>query len=106
MEITDNVISSSNSQMANNLFKLGTLLQKEDYIERAKQMLSNVYGGMENYGSGYSNWSLLLMNFTQKFYETVIIGNDFKEKAIELNKNYIPHTILIASSTENSLELT
>ena len=106
MEITDNVISSSNSQMANNLFKLGTLLQKEDYIERAKQMLSNVYGGMENYGSGYSNWSLLLMNFTQKFYETVIIGNDFKEKAIELNKNYIPQTILIASATENSLELT
>ncbi|MEO9257346.1 MAG: thioredoxin domain-containing protein, partial [Crocinitomicaceae bacterium] len=106
MEITDNVISSSNSQMANNLFRLGTLLQREDYIERAKQMLSNVYGGMENYGSGYSNWSLLLMNFTQKHYETVIIGDDYKDKAIELSKNYIPQTILIASAEENSLELT
>lgn len=106
MEITDNVISSSNSQMANNLFRLGTVLQREDYIERAKQMLSNVYGGMENYGSGYSNWSLLLMNFTQKFYETVIIGDGYKEKAIELTKSYLPQTILIASAQENSLELT
>ncbi|MFM6946362.1 MAG: hypothetical protein ACKOWW_04430, partial [Flavobacteriales bacterium] len=30
-----------------------------------KQMLSNLYDGMEAYGSGYSNWGLLLLRFLE-----------------------------------------
>lgn len=66
MEINDNVIPSTNSIMANNLLTLSLLKDKLDYEEKAKQMLQNVIEGMEQYGSGYSNWALLLLRFQKE----------------------------------------
>lgn len=60
MELNDNVIPSTNSVMANNLFTLSVLLEDETLLAEAKQMLHNVMDGMEHYGSGYSNWAMLL----------------------------------------------
>ena len=59
MEIHDNVIPSSNSVMARNYFRLGTYFREDRWLEHARQMLANVYDGMETYGSGYSNWAHL-----------------------------------------------
>lgn len=42
MEISDNVIPSSNSEMAKNLFMLGHYFYNKDYIEKSKRMLRNV----------------------------------------------------------------
>ncbi|MCK5704895.1 MAG: thioredoxin domain-containing protein, partial [Cyclobacteriaceae bacterium] len=39
MEISDNVIPSSNSQMAKNLFVLGQYFYNDDYIQKSKTML-------------------------------------------------------------------
>lgn len=63
MEINDNVIPSTNSIMANNLLTLFLLTDHFPYEEIAKQQLQNVVEGMEQYGSGYSNWALLLLRF-------------------------------------------
>lgn len=60
MELHDNVIPSSNSVMAHAFLTMGTYFQKQDWLESAAQMLQNLYDGMETYGSGYSNWGLLL----------------------------------------------
>ncbi len=62
MEINDNVIPSSNSVMARNLYYLGRFLHNAKYLDRARTMLGNVYEGMEQYGSGYSNWAMLLLH--------------------------------------------
>jgi len=61
MEIHDNVIPSSNSVMAHAFLTLGTYFDNQAWINSAKQMLQNLYDGMETYGSGYSNWGLLLL---------------------------------------------
>lgn len=62
MEINDNVIPASNSVMARNLYYLGKFLHNGTYLSRARTMLANVYDGMEQYGSGYSNWAMLLLH--------------------------------------------
>ena len=69
MEIHDNVISSSNSVMARNYFRLGTYFREDRWLEHARQMLANVYDGMETYGSGYSNWAHLLLEMNQGLAE-------------------------------------
>lgn len=66
MEINDNVIPSTNSMMANNLLTLSLLTDNLDYEAKSKQMLQNVIDGMEQYGSGYSNWALLLLRFQKE----------------------------------------
>ena len=69
MEIHDNVIPSSNSVMARNYFRLGTYFREDRWLEHARQMLANVYDGMETYGSGYSNWAHLLLEMNQGLAE-------------------------------------
>jgi uncharacterized protein YyaL (SSP411 family) len=74
MEIHDNVIPSSNSVMARNFYRLGTYFRDDHWIENARQMLANMYDGMETYGSGYSNWAQLLLEMSQGFTEVHLIG--------------------------------
>lgn len=66
MEINDNVIPATNSIMANNLLTLSLLTDNLDYEAKSKQLLQNVIDGMEQYGSGYSNWALLLLRFQKE----------------------------------------
>lgn len=101
MEINDNVIPSSNSVMANNLFKLGVYFRNDNYTSSAKQMLANIYDGMETYGSGYSNWANLLMNFTHPFFEIAIVGEETKKKKKEFNENFLPNILFAGGNNTN-----
>ena len=86
---------SGNSTMALNLFNLAKLVRKEDYRSHAEQMLVNVYDGMENYGSGYSNWAILLDAFTNGSFEFVCTGSEAKNSAMRLAKNYLPSALVL-----------
>ena len=105
MEINDNVIPASNSAMAKALFKLGTLYDNADYKEKATQMLSNVYGEMEQYPSGYTNWALTALNITEPYYEVAITGENCQEKVTEINQLYLPNKVLMGAKTESQLPL-
>jgi uncharacterized protein YyaL (SSP411 family) len=65
MEINDNVIPATNSVMAHNLLDLSLLTERPELEQQARQMLANIAEGMEQYGSGYSNWALLLLRMEE-----------------------------------------
>jgi len=105
MELSDNVIPASNSSIAKSLLYLGHLLEKPQYIEHSKKMLNNMLAEIENYGSGYSNWSMLYLHFIEPFYEVAIVGKDVDEKKRAFNKYYLPNTIFAGSISESKLPL-
>jgi uncharacterized protein YyaL (SSP411 family) len=94
-EITDNVIPSSNSVMAHNLYKLGHFYDNEEDTKTSLQMLQNVFPQIKSYGSAYSNWANLLLNEFKGIYEIVITGQNAENKRKELEKNYIPNKIIL-----------
>ena len=88
MELHDNVLPASNSIMANNFLFLGHYFRQEKWIASAEQMLANLYDGMEQYGSGYSNWGLLLLRLLHGVDEIVTIDNKRDvQQAIAVNLN-------------------
>ena len=105
-EVIDGVIPSSNSIIANSLFKLGHYYSDKKYLKTSEQMLNNLKDDVKRNPANYSNWLNLMINFTNPFYEVVVAGNN----ALDVNKNLI-HTnypnILIAGTTKenNSLPL-
>ena len=105
IEYRDNVIPASNSIMAKNLFKLSHYFHNTHYYETATTMLNNVKPEMMDYGSGFSNWLDLMLNYTNPFYEIAIAGDSAKEKIYELNKTYIPNKLIAGSTTESNLPL-
>ena len=105
MEVNDNVIPASCSEMANNLFLLGHYLNKTDYINHSRTMLNNVKEKLPTFGSGYSNWAMLFLNQVVPFYEIAIVGEESLQKAWNLNQEYHPNKLLIGCNKESSLHL-
>ena len=105
MEVSDNVIPASNSVMAHNLFLLGHYLSNEDYIVKARRMLSAVKPRLVTGGAYYSNWSRLMLRLVMQVYEVAIVGEDCFEKRKELDHHFLPDMILSGSIGESLLPL-
>lgn len=105
VEYRDNVIPASNSIMAKNLFKLSHYFDNEHFRKTAMTMLNNVKPEIQEYGSGYSNWLDLMLNYTNPFYEIAIVGKDASAKISELNKTYIPNKLIAGSTSKNNMSL-
>jgi hypothetical protein len=88
--------------MANVLFLLGEYFDEPKYTETASSMVSKISMDMPKWGSAYSNWANLMMNFTSPFRQTVISGKDAEAKRKNLATHYLPNVLLAGSSSNNS----
>ena len=105
-EITDNVIPSSNSIMAENLFLLSNIIHNEDYKTIAYNMLNKISNNDNLYITNLSNWARLKTLFTRKFYQVVIVGEKAEEIKNKMLRLYIPNKIVLTSKKgDNKLDI-
>jgi uncharacterized protein YyaL (SSP411 family) len=105
MEVSDNVIPASNSEMAKNLFVLGKYFYNDDYINLSKRMLNNVKQNALKGGAYYANWDILMSWFAYPPYEVAILGNDYEQVRKEFNKHYLPQVLFSGGNSEGKLSL-
>lgn len=105
MEITDNVIPSSNSEMAYNLFLLGNYFNNEPFIQKAQQMLKNVQRDLQQNILSYSNWGLLGIHFIKPLFEVAIVGSDWDTVRKTLSEKYLPDAIYLGGKNEGTMNL-
>ena len=105
VEYRDNVIPASNSIMAKNLFKLSHYFDNNHFSKTAVTMLNNVKPEIQEYGSAFSNWLDLMLNYTNPYYEVAIVGEQTPQKIRDLNKTYMPNKLIAGSTKENSMPL-
>lgn len=106
IDLEDQVIPSSNSFMAENLSKLGSLFYNQEYLSRSNRMISSVIkGSAVTQMAYYSNWARLGISLLRPYYEVAIVGLESPSLRKEISKNYIPHAILLGGNDEGSLEL-
>jgi len=104
-EVIDGVISSSNSIIGNNLFKLGHYFSDKKMTKITEQMLNNLKIEITKNPLGYSNWMHLMTNLTQPFYEVAVVGENANSVTKELFKKYLPNILISASDKESELPL-
>jgi uncharacterized protein YyaL (SSP411 family) len=104
-EISDNVIPSSNSEMAINLFQLGTYLYREDLLQISQQMLQFVREDIRKNPYYYSNWAILEANMVHPPYEVVILGDNFDTIRQAFSQKYLPNVILSGGRSEGDMDL-
>lgn len=105
MEISDNVIPSSNSEMAKNLYLLGHYFSDEEYILKATKMLNAVKPSLQNGAVYYANWDLLYAWIATGVYEVVIAGDDYKAIRREFDQHYLPGVFFSGGEKQGSLPL-
>ncbi|HEX5001604.1 MAG TPA: thioredoxin domain-containing protein [Bacteroidia bacterium] len=104
-ELQDNVIPSSNSQMAHNLYLLGRYFEMETWISKSKLMCKVMSSEFIRYGSAWSNWLLLAEYFIRPEEEVVICGEDALLQRKKFVRNYHPYVLLAGSLHPESLPL-
>ena len=104
-EVADNVIPSSNSQMADNLFELGTYLYRDDLLKTSRRMLELVQEDIHKNSFYYSNWAILEANMVHPPYEVVILGENFETIRQAFSKNYLPNVIISGGKREGTMDL-
>ncbi|MCB0475908.1 MAG: thioredoxin domain-containing protein, partial [Flavobacteriaceae bacterium] len=103
IDTDDNVIPSSNSMMARNLFLLGHYFSNKAFLRTADQMVHNMKERIVEYGAGASNWALLYADFVGDFYEIAIVGEKAPELLKEIDQLYIPNKLIAGSAVETQL---
>jgi len=104
-EIHDNVIPSSNSVMANVLFKLGRVFENENYSAMAEKMLKKVLTNLSKYPAAFSNWGILMIYNVDNFYDVVIAGEDAIPRKRDLERFYHPSKLLLGAKVKSDLPL-
>jgi len=105
MEVSDNVIPASNSEMAKNLFVLGRYFYNDEYIRKSKRMLNNVKQSALTRGAYYSNWDILMAWFAKGPHEVAIVGKECEAKRKGFDNHYLPNVILSGGKNEGTLSL-
>ncbi len=104
-EIFDNVIPGSNSVMARNLFTAGLLLDREDWKDLGREMVSKLYGMIESEPSYMCHWGVLLTEMIHGMSEVVISGNEALAFRHELDPYFLPFTITVGTQDKSELAL-
>ncbi len=101
MEITDNVIPSSNAVMAQNLYELAIILEDEKKEAQAIQMAKNTKKqSLANPNYSY-NWLQLMLRIQSQKKEVVIIGENAQKEKTQFLKNYYPTVVITGSEKAN-----
>jgi len=101
METQDNVINSSNSIMCRNLFALGTLSGKPEWIAHSKNMLVKMQEQINRSAPWYSGWAQAALLIQEDCYEVIICGENARSFYMELASYYLPDCILAFSEIKN-----
>ncbi len=101
-EIEDNVIDSSNSVMANNLYRLWVYFGQQPYYDICNRMLRLIMSNID-YPSAFSNWLYVMMNFESSQKELAICGPNALDNLKVINQIYLPQTIIAATDKKSNL---
>jgi len=104
-EIFDNVIPASNSVMAHNLFWLGKILEKEEYLEISGRMLAKILPLLLKEVQYLTNWGTLYSLMSKPVAEIAILGDEYLNFAEQIQNKFIPNKMIVASADAGDLPL-
>ena len=93
----DNATPSGNSTMVHNLQRLGILLDRSDWREKARQMMVSMRDTVEKYPRSFECWALAMLNESYPMLEIAIVGGNSRKKAEEIQKAFLPNKVIAVS---------
>ena len=96
-EVYDGAVPSGNAVMAANLHRLGILLDRSDWQEQSLRLTAALGQAITRYPTSFGYWACLLQEQVEGTQEIAILGPDYAAFLKEVNRQYIPHRVLMAA---------
>ncbi|OEK00452.1 thioredoxin [Roseivirga sp. 4D4] len=94
-EIFDNVIPSSNALMATNLYHLGMLLERQDYIDKSDIMLKRIDRIVTMAPQDLAHWATLYTQRTYPTAEIALVSEHPAQDIHALHDSFIPNRVIV-----------
>jgi uncharacterized protein len=104
-EIFDNVIPSSNSVMAQALWRMGVICDNEDWKRMSSNMTLSLSHLIVNEPNYMSNWGINYLEIKKGLAEVVVVGPDSINLATEFTRTFQPFSIILGTTTAGNLPL-
>lgn len=104
-EIFDNVIPSSNGIIAQNLYHLGILLDKEEWKNLATELVTDLSHLIINEPNYMANWGIVLTEINQGVAEVAFTGKNCIDLKNQFKKQFQPFTLLMGTRGKGTLPL-
>ncbi len=104
-EIFDNVIPGSNSIMAWNLFRLGTLLDRNEWKDMASDMVSRLGKLITQEPNYMSNWAIVMSEIQKGLIEVAVVGDDAEIMRQEFHIEFQPYCMMMGTTNKSTLPL-
>ena len=101
IELSDNVIPSSNSVMADVLFQLGEYYDNEKYKNMSNSMIAKIIQNPSTLDPFHSNWARISGIIAYQPFEVAVMGDDALKKSHELQHHYLPSSLFMGGTLEN-----
>lgn len=101
-EVYDGATPSGNAVMAHNLQVLGLVFDIREWIARAQGMVLGLSNMLVTYPGSFGAWLNTLLQMNSGTQEIVLMG-DYEQALKETLSCYLPHAVIMASSTENEI---
>ena len=101
----DNVIPASNSVMALNLIKTGSIFAEPETGRLARKMARNFTSAFSSWPWAYANWGRLMLLLTGGTREVAVTGNNARQLLKEIQAHYMPSVVFAAAEGESFLPL-
>ena len=98
----DNALPSGNSQMADNLYRLGRLTGEERYTRRAERMLDSLAGAMQRYPTSFAGWGCTQLLLAVPERELVVTGPGAVGAATPFLSDYRPGLLIVAAEHDRA----
>ena len=100
-QVDDQVIPSSNSMMASNLYEIYKVTYDKSFLKICNDMLLTVAYNAESSPSNFTNWMLLSMKINNPIKQYVMVGFSVEE-VLELysNKNFFEDVYLLEKRSD------
>lgn len=104
-EIFDNVIPSSNAIMAQNLFWVGTLLDKDEWRQIATSMTASLAHIITSEPNYMSQWAIAFAEINKGINEVLLLGPGIEKLRAKLQQEFFPFVIIQGSRDTSDLPL-
>ncbi|MCF0042585.1 thioredoxin domain-containing protein [Dyadobacter fanqingshengii] len=104
-ELFDNVIPSSNSIMAHNLYLLGMMLDEDEYARISDTMLSKMSKVLLADVQWVTNWAALYCMRASPTAEIIIVGADADDMRKDFDRFFVPNKLVMGTITRSDLPL-
>ncbi len=104
-EIFDNVIPSSNSVMARNLYHLGIMLDRPEWQELSTKMMQRLASLIQSEPVYMCHWAVLATEMAKGLAEVVMTGKNNESLRKEFHQHYLPFALTMGTTGKSNLPL-